>query len=484
MTKPDVLLPDSITQMTACALSGAIHQKTVSCREVMQAYLKRIELINPQFNALVSILEPELCLAMADQADAQLARGQSLGWMHGMPQAIKDLSPVAGMVTSCGSPLLREFKPTEDAIMVERMKAAGALIIARTNVPEFGLGSHTFNSVFGATGNAYAPDLTAGGSSGGAAVALALNLLPVADGSDFMGSLRNPASWNHVYGLRPSQGLVPFWPRADAWVSQLATEGPMARNLPDLARLLQTQSGFDERVPLSFDSNVDYLQTLQTPFTNGSEPIRIGWLGNLGGYLPIEAGILPLCEAALAKAEANHHCVRTEQATINFDPAQVWQAWLVWRAWLVASRLSPWLINPDHASQLKPEAIWECDGAQGLSANQVLKASAQRTVFYDQMMALFEQYDCLALPACQVWPFPISDRWPAHIGEKKMDTYHRWMEVVIYATFAGLPAISIPAGFGSNSTGSHRNLPMGLQLIGKPRGDAQLLRIASLFQAA
>ncbi len=482
MQTPAVISPDSITALDASALSQEIHNKTVSCREVMQAYLARIGQLNPQFNALVSMLPEQQCLALADAADQALASGHSQGWLHGIPQAIKDLSPVAGMVTTNGSPLLRDVKPTQDAIMVERMRRDGAIIIGRTNVPEFGLGSHTFNSVFGATANAYQPTRTAGGSSGGAAVALALHLLPVADGSDFMGSLRNPASWNNVYGLRPSQGLVPFWPRGDAWIAQMGIEGPMARTLPDLARLLQTQAGYDPRVPLSVNANANYLEALQHPLQLSGQtnrPLRIGWLGDLNGYLAVEPGITAVCQAALARAEQAHpNLLRCEQATANFSPDSVWQTWLTWRALLVASRLSPLLANENHRAQMKPEAIWECDSANGMSAEQVIQASAQRTQFYDRMLALFEQYDCLALPACQCWPFLIDGRWPKQIAGRSMDTYHRWMECVIYATMAGLPAMSVPAGFG----GSDGVMPMGIQLIGKPRGDAQLMQIASLFQ--
>jgi amidase len=470
-----VAAPDSITTMNASTLSAAIHNKTVSCREVMQAYLARIELLNPTYNALTSMLAPDQCLGLADEADEQLQHGHSQGWLHGIPQAIKDLSPVAGMKTTQGSPILRDFVPAQDAIMVERMRKAGALIIGRTNVPEFGLGSHTFNSVFGATRNAYSPDRTAGGSSGGAAVALALHLLPVADGSDFMGSLRNPASWNNVFGMRPSQGLVPFWPRGDAWAAQLGTEGPMARNLPDLARLLQTQAGFDARVPLSFDPQINFLDALNTPFTAADNTIRVGWLGDLNSHLAIESGILPLCEALLAKTEAKHAgLIRTDNAALAFDPARVWDAWLVWRAWLVASRLQPLTVDEKNRAQLKPEAIWECENAVSLTVDQITQASAARTLFYDRLLVMLEQYDCLALPSCQCWPFELQTRWPQNIAGRKMDTYHRWMECTIYATFAGLPAISVPAGF------SH-GLPMGLQLIGRPRGDAQLLRIAKLL---
>jgi amidase len=249
MTQPPAA-SSQITDLDAHALSQAIHSKQFSCREVMQAYLQRIDAVNPQVNALISLQDGDDLLRQADARDAQLARGESMGWMHGMPQAIKDLSNTAGIPTIQGSPLLRNFVPSEDGLMARRMKAAGCIVIGKTNVPEFGLGSHSFNSVFGVTRNPYDLTKTAGGSSGGAAVALATHLLPVADGSDFMGSLRNPAAWTNVFGLRPSQGRVPMWPAADAFINQLGTEGPMGRTVQDVALLLGTQAGYDDKAPI------------------------------------------------------------------------------------------------------------------------------------------------------------------------------------------------------------------------------------------
>ena len=239
------------TSLDAAALSQAIHTRAVSCREVMQAYLDRIERLNPRVSAIVSLQDQERLLARADERDGQLARGQWLGWMHGFPIAVKDLAATAGIRTTLGSPLLREFVPAEDAIVVARMKAAGAIVIGKTNTPEFGLGSQTYNNVFGATGNAYDPSKTCGGSSGGAAVAVALRLVPVADGSDMMGSLRNPAAYNNILGFRPSFGRVPAGPAPEIFLQQLSTDGPMARTATDLGLLLATQAGADPRAPLS-----------------------------------------------------------------------------------------------------------------------------------------------------------------------------------------------------------------------------------------
>jgi amidase len=269
-----------ITALDAGALSTAIHERRVSCREVMRAYLDRIAQTNPRHNAIVSLRDEDVLLQEAGERDVQLARGESLGWMHGFPHAVKDLVNVAGIPTTLGSPLMRNFMPQADALMVERLKAAGAIIIGKTNTPEFGLGSHTFNEVFGITRNAYDPARSAGGSSGGAGVALALRMLPVADGSDFMGSLRNPAGWNNVFGFRPSQGRVPQWPAQDVWVTQLGTDGPMGRTVRDVARLLEVQAGFDARAPLSLADTP--LFPIDNPAVDCKQ-VRIGWLGNLGG---------------------------------------------------------------------------------------------------------------------------------------------------------------------------------------------------------
>ena len=473
----------NLTELSASALSRAIQARQVSCREVMQAYLARIAAVNPRHNAIVSLRDADVLLREADARDAELAHaraaGAPIGWMHGLPQAIKDLALTANLRTTFGSPLLRDFIPTEDALMVQRMKAAGCIVIGKTNVPEFGLGSHTFNDVFGATRNAYDASKSAGGSSGGAAVALALHMLPVADGSDFMGSLRNPAAWNNIFGLRPSQGRVPAWPAADVWVSQLGTEGPMGRTVEDVARLLDVQAGPDVRVPLALGAHAPFAASLGG--IHGirgidGQPVRIGWLGDVGGHLAMEPGILDVCGQALNRFEGLGCAV--EPATLGTQPEVVWDAWCVWRRWLVAARIAPFLANPANHALIKPEALWEHTQAQGLTGAQVLAASAQRSAFYQRLLMKFERFDFLALPSVQVWPFDMALRWPTHIHGREMDTYHRWMEATIYATFAGLPCLSVPAGF------SAAGLPMGLQLIGRPQADAEVLRLAHAYEQA
>ncbi len=462
-----------LTELSATALSQAIHARRVSCREVMQACLARIARVNPLHNALVSLRDGDALLREADARDAELARGRSAGWMHGLPQAIKDIAPTAGLRSTMGSPLLKDFVPREDGLMVQRMKAAGCIVIGKSNTPEFGLGSHTFNEIFGVTGNAYDVSKSAGGSSGGAAVALATRMLPVADGSDFMGSLRNPAGWNNVFGLRPSQGRVPQWPAADVWVTQLGTEGPMARTVEDLARLLDVQAGPDPRLPLALAKHAPFVDALDR--VDGARA-SVGWLGDLNGYLAMEPGVLEVCEQALRRLEGVGCAI--EPSALGYSPEAVWQAWLVWRRWLVAGRIAPFLLKPANRALIKPEALWEHDQAAGLTGAQTLDASAQRSAFYQHLLTLFERCDVLALPSAQVWPFDAALRWPSHIAGRAMDTYHRWMEVTIYATLAGLPCISVPAGFGASG------LPMGLQLIGRPQGEAALLRLAQAYELA
>ena len=465
-------MPDttnSLTDLSGADLSARIHARELSCREVMQAFLAQVDRLNPQFNAIVSRVDPDVLLHQADACDHELAAGTSRGWMHGFPMAIKDLCATAGVCTTRGSPLLARHVPTHDDLMVQRMKAAGGILIGKTNTPEFGLGSHTYNQVFGITRNAWDSDKCAGGSSGGAAVALALRMLPVADGSDMMGSLRNPAAFNHVFGLRPSQGRVPSWPKPEQWLAQLGTEGPMGRTVEDVARLLMVQAGRDDRVPLSIAgtwpgapldlSSLDLRKT------------RIAWLGNLDGHLAMEPGILELCESAL-QVLVNDGC-QVEAVAPPFAPGSVWETWLTWRRWLVAANLREYWVNPSTRAQLKPEACWEVEQGERLSATDVHRAGVARSHFYQQLLGLLDTHDFIALPAAQVWPFEAGLHWPKTIGGRAMDTYHRWMEVVIYATLAGLPAISVPVGF--DSTG---RLPMGMQLIGRPHADLAVLQLA------
>ena len=462
----------SITDLDAHALSQAIHQRQVSCRDVMTAYLGRIHALNPSYNAIVNLVADAQALREADVCDAELAKGQSRGWMHGMPQAIKDAAMVKGLPTTFGSPLNKDAIAPHDGLMASRMRAAGAVIIGKTNMPEFGLGSHTFNTLFGATRNAYDPVRSAGGSSGGSAVALALRLLPVADGSDFMGSLRNPAGWNNIFGMRPSQGRVPMWPSVDVWTIQMPMEGPMGRNVADTARLMAVQAGPDLRAPLSRQDPFNLEAALRIRSLKG---LRVCWLGDLGGYLATEDGILASCEQGLARMTSAGAIV--EPAQPSFSPEAVWQAWLVWRRALVAPRIAGFLQQLGARAAIKPEVLWEHDQAQSTSVIEFMQASSARTTYLHQFLTLFDRYDVLALPTAQVWPFAIEERWPKQIAGRAMDTYHRWMETTIYATLAGAPAISVPVGFDAAG-----RLPAGMQLIARPGADAELLAIAGGYE--
>lgn len=462
-----------IVDLTAIELSKSIHAKEISCVEVMNAYLDQIEKINPQVNAIISLVDRDSLISQATKADQALAANNSVGWMHGFPLAPKDLTATAGIPTVMGSPNLKNNITTHDSIVVQRMKSAGAILIGKTNTPEFGLGSHTYNTVFGVTRNAYDQSKSAGGSSGGTAVALALNLLPVADGSDMGGSLRNPAAWNNIYGLRPSRGRVPFGPTGEVFFEQLGTEGPMGRNVPDLAMLLSIQAGYDKRAPLSLNESPEkFASSLAREFKS----VRIGWMGDFGGHLPFEPGVMDLCKTSL-KYFDQVGC-QVEEVLPKFDFNKLWDCWLKLRAFLISGKLNIFYGNPDMRSKLKPEAIWEIEQGHALTPAQVYAASEVRTAWAMEMNRLFETYDYLAMPTAQVFPFTAEDHWPKSVGGKVMDTYHRWMEVIIGPTLAGLPAISLPAGFNSDG------LPMGIQLIGKPGADFEVLQLANAWQQA
>ena len=385
--------------------------------------------------------------------------------------APKDLTATYGIATTLGSPLLKNQTQLSDSIMVERLRKNGAILIGKTNVPEFGLGSHTYNPVFGTTLNAYDQSKSAGGSSGGAAVSLALNMLPVADGSDFGGSLRNPAAWNNVYGLRPSRGRVPAT-GPEVFYDHFSTEGPMARNVQDLAMLLSVQAGYDQRAPLSLTTEGKvFAQSLQSNMVGK----KVAWLGDFHGYLPMEPGLLGALENALGYFKDLQ--VEVEAQKVHYPIEQLWEFWLVLRAFITSGKLASLYQEESNRALLKPEAIWEIEQSQRYSAQEVYRASVLRTSWYKAITQLFEQYDYLLLPATQVMPFDAKLHWPKEIAGRKMDTYHRWMEVVIGPTMAGLPVLAIPAGM-------HQGLPIGLQLIGKPQGEMELLQMGYAWEQA
>ncbi len=465
---------ESIVDLDALSLSRAIHAREVSCREVMQASLARIELLNPVVNALVSLREPEDCLRDADQADSELANGASRGWMHGFPQAPKDLTPVAGMVTTRGSLIFKGRVTLHDSLGISRMRRSGSIFIGRSNAPEFGLGSHTYNSVYGLTNNAFDPSRTAGGSSGGAAVAVALRMLPLADGSDMMGSLRNPAAYNNIFGMRPSFGRIPAAPADEIFLHQFSTTGPLARSVEDLAMLLSVQAGADSRAPFALqDSPAQFAAPLVAREAKGT---RIGWLGDFDAHLAIEPSVLEACTGALEHFRAIGCDV--DLARTDFDMRRVWNAWTTLRSFAVAGTNSA--LYKDEASRalLKPEAVWEIERGMALSAMDVHQASVGRSAWYQAVGRLFERFDFLVLPSAQLFPFDARLDWPKSIAGRPMDTYHRWMEVVVPAALAGLPALSVPAGFNKEG------LPIGLQIIGPPRSDRAVLELGCAYQYA
>jgi amidase len=457
---------DAILEQDAGVQAALIAAGELSVKELMQATLARIEAVNGRANAIVSLRPSDELLAEAEAMDNAAISGP----LHGLPVAIKDLADVAGLPTSEGSPVFAGQIARTDSLHVARMRAAGVIFIGKTNTPEFGLGSHTFNPVHGATANAYDSKLSAGGSSGGAAVALAQGMLAIADGSDMMGSLRNPAGWNNVYGFRPSWGWVPATSEGEIFLHQLSTNGPMARSPSDLALLLNVMAGPDPRQP-----NTMAKEWISSPSSEVAGK-RIGWLGDWGGAYAMEEDILALSEEALRVFEGLG--CEVEPVKPPFSREALWESWIILRSWAVAAGLAPIWENEATRGQLKEDAIWEIERGRALSAMQVHAASVIRSDWFRAAAALFEHYDALVLPTAQVWPFPVEWTSPKEIDGQGMDTYHRWMEVVIPASLIGLPALAVPAGFGNNG------LPMGLQLIGRRGDDAGLLHLAQGYHQA
>lgn len=458
---------NDILDMDATRQVDLIRRGDLSAEDLMRACLARIEAVNGVANAIVALRDRDDLLA---EARARDNAPDKKGALHGLPVAIKDLANVEGMITSHGSPIFTGLRARADDLHVARKRAAGVIFIGKTNTPEFGLGSHTFNPVHGATCNAYDPRLSSGGSSGGAAVALALQMLGIADGSDMMGSLRNPAGWNNIYGFRPSWGRVPSEPEGDTFLHQLATNGPMARCPSDLALLLNVMSGPDPRQPHGLAPEC---------FTASQADLRgrrIAWLADWGGALPMEEGILDLCQAAL-KVFEDLGC-HIEPISAPFSRDALWQSWTILRSWSVASALKPLMDNPHSRAQLKDSAIWEAERGLALSAGEIHAASVIRSDWFRAAAGLFDRFDALAAPTAQVWPFAIDQPYPTQIAGQAMDSYHRWMEVTISASLIGLPALAVPAGFGA------RGLPMGLQMIGRHGDDQSLLTLAETYHHA
>ncbi|MEQ9258268.1 MAG: amidase [Roseovarius sp.] len=448
---------------SAGAQAKAIRRGALTAEALMAATLERIAAENGALNAIVSLRPEAELMAEARVADATGPRGP----LHGLPLAVKDLADAAGLPTSQGSPAFAGQVAEADSPHVARLRAGGALVIGKTNTPEFGIGSHTYNPVFGRTANPYDRARSCGGSSGGAAVALAARMVSLADGSDMMGSLRNPAGWCNIYGMRPSWGRVPGGGEGDLYLHRLSTNGPMARSPGDLALMLDVMSGPAPGQPMmSAFAPVGAVAP-------EAEGLRIGWLGDWGGALPMEEGILALCESALGVLDGQGALVERVAPPIGFEV--LWEAWLGLRAWAQAAGLGDYLDDPAIAPHLKPEAVWEIETGRALSAMEVNGASLLRSDWYRAAMGLFERVDVLALPTAQLWPFELGLDWPKEVAGRAMETYHQWMAVTVPASLLGLPVVAVPAGFGAGG------LPMGLQLIGPEGSDAMLLRLAEAY---
>jgi amidase len=461
-----------ITGMGGAALAQAIREKRVSAREAMAACLDRIAAVNPQINAVVSMPPRETLMAQAAAADERQARGERLGPLHGLPHAVKDLQAVKGLRFSQGSPIHKDRIAAADSLMVERLRKAGVVFVGKTNTPEFGLGSHTFNPVFGATRNPYDLTRSAGGSSGGAGAALAARMLPLADGSDYAGSLRNPAGWNNVFGFRTGFGVVPAT-GPEVWLTGMGVQGPMARSVEDLALLLSVQAGYDPRAPLSLPGDGSAYRRGLDASVKGR---RIGWLADFGGAVPHEPEVLDVCRTALKAFEALG-CV-VEEARIDAPVEPAWQAMIKLRGWQQSASFIADYRDPARRTLLKPEAIYEAETALALGAFDISAASEARTTWSMAVKKLFDRYDYLVLPSAQVLPFPVEERWPRIVAGRSMRTYHEWMQAALLVTLSGCPSLAAPAGF------SAAGLPIGLQIVGPNRGEVACLQLARAYEAA
>jgi len=452
--------------LTATELAQQIRTKQLSAREVMEAHLAQIEQVNPKVNAIVTLL-PELALAGAKQADEQVARGEAVGPLHGLPVAHKDLVETKGIRTTKGSPLFKEYIPDFDALIVERLKRGGALTIGKTNTPEFGAGSQTFNPVFGATLNPYDITKTCGGSSGGAAVALACGMIPIADGSDTGGSLRNPANFCNVVGFRPSPGRVPTWPKATGWFP-ISVQGPMARTVQDVALLLTAIAGPDPRAPIAIqEPGVRFAAGLERELKG----VKIAWSHDLGSF-PVDPHITAVLDSQRSTFEALGCLVDDDEPDFR-DADEVFK---VWRAW--SFELSYSDLVERHRDQIKETVIWNVEEGRKLTGPQLSRAEMKRTMLYHRVREFMEEYEYLILPVSQVPPFSITQEYITEINGAQMETYIDWMKSCYFITVTGLPAISVPCGF------TPEGLPVGVQIVGRHQDDFGVLQLAYAFQEA
>ena len=452
---------------TAREMVAAVAAKEISARELLDLHLARIADTNPDVNAVVS-LDEERARAVAAEADERLARGEPVGPLHGLPHAFKDTHEVAGWRTTFGSPLRENYVPKRDDLVAERIRGAGVVTIGKTNVPEWAAGSHTFNPIFGTTRNPYDLTRSAGGSSGGAAAALASGMVPLADGSDMGGSLRNPASFNNVVGLRPSPGRVPSWPTTNAW-ELTSVGGPMARNVEDLALLLSVLAGPSRRAPLSLETPGS---VFAPPVHGDLAGVRVALSVDLGGAFQVDHAVADVVRAQAAVFEAHGAGVEDAHPVLHSADA----AFRTLRAWVFQYRFRTLLEKrPDG---FKPSLRDNIQLGADLTGGDVAKAYQQLTSIQDRMRAFFETYDVLALPVSQVPPFSADEEYPATINGEPQATYLDWMRSAYLITVTGCPAISVPAGF------TPEGWPVGIQLVGPARGERRLLEVARAFEQA
>jgi amidase len=467
----------SLCGFDAITLAGLLRDRQVSAREVVAAHIERIEAADGAVNAVVTRTF-DAALAKAAAADAALAGGEPPGLLHGLPVAHKDLVDTAGVRTTYGSPLFANHVPTQDALVVRRMAQAGAISLGKTNAPEFGAGSHTVNPVFGATRNPWDLTRSAGGSSGGAAAALAARMLSLADGSDLGGSLRNPASFCNVVGLRPSPGRVPRLPYAEEG-DTMGVSGPMGRTVADAALLLAVLAGADPRIPGVADGapppleSPDQIPELLQNGPDGSRGLaglRVAWSADLG--LPVDPAVLAALEPA-RQVLSDLGARVTDTAPDLSDADEVFRTL---RAFRFVTDFGQDV--REHPNQVGPNVTWNVQRGQELTVDDLSRAALLRTALGERVSRFFASFDVLACPVSQVPPFDVTLDWVHEINGRPLGTYLDWMASCYLISATGLPAISVPAGF--TATG----LPIGLQLVGRRRADWDLLRVAYAFEAA
>jgi amidase len=451
-------------ESTAREQAAAVRRKEISARELLDLHLARIAERNPELNAIVS-LDEDRARDGAKQADEALARGDHVGPLHGLPFAFKDTHLVAGWRTTFGSPLFKDFVPDRDELIVERVRAAGVVVIGKTNVPEFAAGSHTFNTLFGTTLNPVDPSRSAGGSSGGAACALASGMVPLADGSDMGGSLRNPASFCGVLGLRPSLGRVPQWPLYNQWEST-SVGGPMARNAGDLALLLSVMAGPDQRAPLALgDPGIVFAPPVAGDLTG----LRVAVAPDLGGQLEVDTEVAAVVEASGAVFEGGGATVDAAYPDLTEGD----DTFRTLRAWHFQATFGQLLAeHPDFKASLADNIR----AGEHLTGADVARAYTQRTTLSERMREFFTDHDLLVLPTSQVPPFPADQEYPAEINGRPMATYLDWMRSCYLITVTGCPAISVP--FGRTPDG----LPVGVQLVAPHGAERLLLEVAGALE--